>query len=61
MTLTDLLYTNPPLCLLFGQDLFFNIRAFSRNFNRTCLDFFDAFLKGQGSFVPEAFEPVGGV
>lgn len=59
MTLTDLVHTRPALCLLFGQDLLFDVSGFAQSFNQTCLDFFNAFLKDQGGFEPTAFEPVG--
>ena len=58
MTLTDLVYTCPPVCLLFGQDVLFDVTAYTKNFNQTCLDFFDSSLKGQGNFEPQAFERV---
>lgn len=46
MTLTDLVYELPPLCLLYGQDIFFDAEQYEADINRTYLEFFDQYLKG---------------
>ena len=47
MTLTDLALSMPPLCLVFGQDLFFHADACVRTVNQLYLDFLNRCLKGQ--------------
>ncbi len=56
MTLTDLAYTMPPLCLLFGQDWFFDVTAYMQRINQTYVEFFDYALKDAPSFAPETWE-----
>jgi dienelactone hydrolase len=46
MTLTDLVYEMPPLCLLFGQNILFNADTYGADISKAYLDFFDAHLKG---------------
>lgn len=45
MTLTDLAYSMPVLCLAFGQDMFFDIGGTLSRLNQSYLDFFDYYLK----------------
>lgn len=45
MNLTDLSLSNPPLCLAFGQDMFFDAENNLIALNKECLDFFDNQLK----------------
>ncbi len=45
MTLTDLVYSRPPLCLLFGQNMFFDADVYERNMNEAYLTFLDTYLK----------------
>ena len=47
MTLTDLAHARPPLCLAFGQDLFFDVDTHTRTANQTYLDFYDRYLKAK--------------
>ncbi len=47
MTLTDLALSKPPLCLTFGQDLFFHADACIRTVIQQYLDFLNRCLKGQ--------------
>lgn len=46
MTLTDLVYELPPLCLLYGQDILFDAERYEADINRAYLDFFGQYLKG---------------
>ena len=55
MTLTDLAYSMPPLCLIFGQHMFFNVDEYAQKINQTYLDFFDSYLKGKNKYVPISF------
>lgn len=55
MTLTDLALSNPPLCLMFGQELFLDADAYTRKLNQTYLDFFDCYLKGNKAYNPAVF------
>ncbi len=48
MTLTDLVYSLPPLCLMFGQDMLFDADSYEADISRAYLDFFDKYLKGGG-------------
>ncbi len=46
MTLTDLAYELPPLCLLFGQDMFFDTDKYETTINAAYVEFLDEYLKG---------------
>lgn len=46
MTLTDLVYAMPPLCLLFGQNLFFDADKYEADINAAYVEFLDEYLKG---------------
>ncbi len=56
MTLTDLTYSRPPLCLLFGQNLFFDTAYHAQKLNGTYLDFFNCTLKDGGVYKPASFD-----
>ena len=56
MTLTDLGYSAPPLCLLFGQRLLLDAGQTSERLNQPYLDFFDCYLRGSGAYHPISFE-----
>jgi dienelactone hydrolase len=45
MTLTDLVYSMPTLCLIFGQYLFFDVDEYVRVTMDRYIDFFDRYLK----------------
>ena len=45
MTLTDLAYSMPTLCLLFGQDMFLDVDENTSMLNQAYLAFFDDYLK----------------
>ena len=49
MTLTDLAYELPPLCLMFGQDMFFDVDTYEADINAAYVDFLDEYLKGGNS------------
>ena len=46
MTLTDLAKELPPMCLLFGQNLFFEADKYEAYINAAYVDFLDEYLKG---------------
>ncbi len=48
MTLTDLVYSRPPLCLLFGQNIFFDTDTYQQNINQAYVAFLDTYLKKDG-------------
>ncbi|MEL7609718.1 MAG: alpha/beta hydrolase [Bacillota bacterium] len=56
MTLTDLAYSMPPLCLMFGQNIFLDAGDYVQKLNRIYLEFFDCYLKKEGSYTPVSFE-----
>ena len=45
MTLTDLVYSCPPLTLVFGQDITLNVDKTVIKMNSSILQFFDSYLK----------------
>jgi len=55
MTLTDLAFDKPPLCLLFGQKLFFDVDECTSALNHTYLEFFNCCLKDGGDYTPALF------
>ena len=55
MTLTDLALSKPPLCLMFGQELFLDAEAYTRKLNHNYLEFFDSCLKGNKAYSPAVF------
>lgn len=53
MTLTDLAYSMPPLCLIFGQNMFLDVNAMVSELNGEYLAFFDCYLKQSGEYSPK--------
>lgn len=45
MTLTDLAQSMPPLCLAFGQNIFFDVDTYTKTANEQYMRFFDRYLK----------------
>lgn len=45
MTLTDLAFSMPPLCLMFGQNMFLDVEKCMQILNQNYLDFFNYYLK----------------
>ncbi len=45
MSLTDLVYSRPPLCLFFGQNMFFDVGGYEQTINKAYVAFLDKYLK----------------
>lgn len=56
MTLTDLVYSKPPLCLLFGQDMFLDTAFYTQKLNGVYLEFLNCALKDGGVYKPASFD-----
>ncbi len=56
MSLTDLAYTTPTLCLIFGQDMFWKSEEHIEALNESYLKFFNSYLKDAGPYEPAVLD-----